>query len=212
MASEIDRAATGSTRRRRADAERSVTAILAAAVRVLGERPEASMEDVAAAAGVTRQTVYAHFASRKSLLEAVVDHFSRLTSQRLLGPDLDDLPPVDALRHFLDASWGLLEDYPVLLHLGGEPMAPEADHDLHRPILDRLERLVRRGQRNGDFDRKLPAGWLAIATIALGHAAGEEVRAGRMRAKPAGRAYRRSVLGLYGVRSGGSQESDQPTG
>lgn len=200
MVSEIDRANGPERRaRRRADAERSVAAILDAAIRVLGERPEASMEDIAAAAGVTRQTVYAHFSSRKALLEAVVDHFATLSTEVALGPELDHLPPVRALRHFLEASWSLVERYPVLLHLGGEPITPEDDYDTHRPMLDRLERLVHRGQHSGDFDRELPANWLAAATIALGHAAGEEVRTGRIPATSASQAYRRSVLRLYRV-------------
>jgi AcrR family transcriptional regulator len=40
------------------DAERSISAILDAASRVLGERPDASVEDIAKAAGISRQTVY----------------------------------------------------------------------------------------------------------------------------------------------------------
>ncbi|MGR6999045.1 helix-turn-helix domain-containing protein [Yinghuangia aomiensis] len=51
-------------RRRRADAQRSIDAILDAARRLLGDRLDVGMEDIAAAAGVTRQTVYAHFPSR----------------------------------------------------------------------------------------------------------------------------------------------------
>ena len=45
----------------RADAERSIAAILDAAVQVLADRPEAGMGEIAKAAGVARQTVYAHF-------------------------------------------------------------------------------------------------------------------------------------------------------
>ena len=201
MASEISPGSKAATRvrRRRADAERSIAAILDAAIRTLGERPDASMEDVAEAAGVTRQTVYAHFASRPALLRAVVDHFAGLTADLVVGSELDQMTPVDALRHFLTASWDVIEQYPVLLHLGTEPTPPEAEHDAHQPIFDRLERLARRGQRSGDFDRHLSVDWLVVATIALGHAAGEEVRAGRMSSERAGREFRRSVLRLYGV-------------
>ncbi|MGH3112703.1 MAG: TetR/AcrR family transcriptional regulator, partial [Gaiellaceae bacterium] len=60
-------------RRRRADAERSIAAILDAAIEVLSERPAASVEEIAGAAGVARQTVYAHYPSREALLQAVVD-------------------------------------------------------------------------------------------------------------------------------------------
>ena len=58
--------------RRRADARRSIEAIVSAARVLFSERPDASMEDVAAAAGLARQTVYAHFTSREALIHAVV--------------------------------------------------------------------------------------------------------------------------------------------
>src|SRR5215213_4613766 len=55
----------------RADAERSVRAILEAAERVLTENPSASMEQIAEAAGLTRITVHRRFANRQALLEAL---------------------------------------------------------------------------------------------------------------------------------------------
>lgn len=200
MASEIDQSPETATRvrRRRADAERSVAAILDAAVQVLGERPEASMEEIAAAAGVTRQTVYAHFASRSALLDAVIDHLSELTAD-LLGPELDMLAPIDALRSFLDRSWESLERQPALLTLAPTvPSTPEADRERHQPIAKPLERIVRRGQRRGDIDRSLSASWLVTALIALSHAAAEEVRAGRMRPAAARAAVETSLLRLCG--------------
>jgi AcrR family transcriptional regulator len=55
----------------RADAERSVRAILEAAERLLTEDPGASMEQIAEAAGLTRITVHRRFANRQALLEAL---------------------------------------------------------------------------------------------------------------------------------------------
>ncbi|MFJ6728448.1 MULTISPECIES: TetR/AcrR family transcriptional regulator [unclassified Streptomyces] len=55
----------------RADAERSVRAILEAAERVLGRDPSASMEQIAEAAGLTRITVHRRFANRQALLDAL---------------------------------------------------------------------------------------------------------------------------------------------
>jgi AcrR family transcriptional regulator len=55
----------------RADAERSVRAILVAAERVLAEDAGASMEQIAEAAGLTRITVHRRFANRQALLEAL---------------------------------------------------------------------------------------------------------------------------------------------
>jgi AcrR family transcriptional regulator len=55
----------------RADAERSVRAILEAAERVLTEDANASMEQIAEAAGLTRITVHRRFANRQALLDAL---------------------------------------------------------------------------------------------------------------------------------------------
>ena len=55
----------------RADAERSVRAILEAAEQVLAEDAGASMEQIAEAAGLTRITVHRRFANRQALLEAL---------------------------------------------------------------------------------------------------------------------------------------------
>jgi hypothetical protein len=78
-------------------------------------------------------------------------------------------------------------------------MSQQAERDRHEPVLDRLERLVRRGQDAGDFDSRLSPAWLLAATVALGHAAGEQVGAGRMTAEDAANAVKRSILRLFGA-------------
>jgi serine phosphatase RsbU (regulator of sigma subunit) len=56
--------------KRRQDARRNSERILKAAGRLLAQSPSASLEDIAAAAGVSRSTIYRHFASRDSLVAA----------------------------------------------------------------------------------------------------------------------------------------------
>jgi AcrR family transcriptional regulator len=189
---------TSDRRRKRADAERSIAAVLDAAVALLGDRPHASMEDVAKAAGVTRQTVYAHFASREVLLEAVADRALAETLAAIDAAEVDRGPPGEALDRLVVASWQTLERYPLLMHLRA-PLAAEEELALHRPILERLERLVKRGQRAGEFDRRLSPSWLLASFLALAHAAAEEVRAGRMSAQEAATALRSSVARVFGA-------------
>lgn len=190
------------SRRRRADAERSIAAILDAAIPLLGDRPDASMEDIAEAAGVTRQTVYAHFSSRDALLGAVVARVTEQVAAAIDAAELDRGSATDALVRFVDASWQTLERTPLLLRLPVVPVGPREELDRHEPITSRLAELIQRGQRAGEFDRDVSPQWLLAATIALGHAAGEQVSAGLMPVEVAGAAYRRSLLRVFGVTRG----------
>jgi AcrR family transcriptional regulator len=187
------------TRRRRADAERSIASILDAAVEFLGERPDASMEELANAAGVSRQTIYAHYSSREALLDAVSDRALAEAVAAIDAATPEQGPPAEALERLVTASWRTLERHARLLESLQATRSAEDLHAFHAPIMERLERLIRRGRRAGVFDRGLPTPWLLSTVISLSHAAAAEVGAGRMTPEDAGRALRRSVLRIFGV-------------
>lgn len=191
---------SSSARNRRADARRSRAAILEAATRVLNAEPDASLETIAGAAGVTRPTVYAHFPSREQLLLAVVDRITDEAIAAMDAADPDTGPAADALLRMLDAGAQVTGRYPVLLQLiSAHPVSPEADHDRHTPVADRIRRVIQRGRRTGEFDDRLPVDWLVAATIRLGHAVSEEQDAGRLSATAAPDALRTSLLRLLGA-------------
>ncbi|WP_350279557.1 TetR/AcrR family transcriptional regulator [Kribbella sp. HUAS MG21] len=179
-------------RRRRADADRSRTAILAAAIALLDEQPDASLERIAEAAHVTRQTVYAHFASRDVLLNAVLDELTAATLTAIDALDLDEGPALDTALRIVDLAWHLFEQHPLLLHI-----QPTGTQDTrHDPVTDRLERLIRRGQRTGEITRALPAPWLVTALTALGHAAGESVATGKLTPRAANKTLHTTLTRL----------------
>ncbi|MFH8615477.1 TetR/AcrR family transcriptional regulator [Streptomyces sp. NPDC017979] len=193
-------AAPAGARPRRADARRSRAAVLDAAVRVLGERPEAGLGAVAAAAGVTRQTIYAHFASREGLLAAVVDHVTEQAVVAMDAVDLDAGPAADALLRLLDAAARSTGRHPELVRaINSLPASPEEDRDRHVPVVDRIARVVRRGQDAGEFTADLPTTWLTTVVIALAHTAHGEAGGGGMTAAEANAALHVTVLRALGA-------------
>jgi AcrR family transcriptional regulator len=186
--------------RRRADAEHNIAAILEAAIGVLGERPDASMAEIAAAAGVARQTVYAHFESREALLDAVAERALAEAVAAIDAAEPDRGAPAEALTRLVRAWWATVSRHARGLEaLAAAFPGSEDTHAFHHPILERLERLVRRGQRAGDFDRRLPVPWVAAAFLGLMHTAADSVAAGRLDDEAALRALERTVPRVFGA-------------
>jgi AcrR family transcriptional regulator len=184
-------------RRRRSDAEQNLAAILDAAARVLSVQPEASMEDVARAAGVSRQTVYANFGSREALLDAVVERAATEVTAALDATGLEDLSPAEALARLVETGLMASARYPFLWHLPA--VTPDQDMERHAPVMGRLRELIRRGQASGEIDAGLSVDWLLAAGLALGRAAEDEVKSGRMSPEDAADVVRRSFLRLFGL-------------
>ncbi|NLT06202.1 MAG: TetR/AcrR family transcriptional regulator [Solirubrobacterales bacterium] len=190
--------------RRRADAERNVARILDAAIDLLASRPDASMSQVAAAAGVSRQTVYGHFASREALLEAVAERALAETLAAIDGSDPERGPPAEALARLTDAWWSAVVRHAEVLGALAAAYPDRGDvHALHAPIRARIEALARRGQDSGAFAADSAPGWLAAAFVGLMHAAADEVAAGRLARPDAGRQLAVSVPRLFGAAAPG---------
>ena len=184
-------------RRQRSDARQSIAAVVDAAIQTLAGRPDASVDEIARTAGVSRQTVYAHFPTRDALIDAVIEHASTEFTALLDSVDLGQAPPAQALTRLLDAGWQIAARYPFLWL---QPAVdPGRDASRHAPVLDRMLAIVRRGQASGDFDASVPAHWLLSASLALGRAAEDEVKAGRMTIEQATQAMHQSVLRLLGT-------------
>ncbi|MFQ6328301.1 TetR/AcrR family transcriptional regulator [Nocardia sp. CWNU-33] len=80
-----------SARPLRADAERTVRAILDAAERVLSDNPNATLEQIAEVAGVARTTVHRRFANREDLVRTMA-----ITAWRRMDAAVDAARPQTA--------------------------------------------------------------------------------------------------------------------
>ncbi|MEV4360654.1 TetR/AcrR family transcriptional regulator [Nonomuraea sp. NPDC004186] len=165
---------------RRADAERNIAAILEAGTRLLSADPTASVADVAKAAGVGRVTLYGHFPSREALVDAVLDHAVEVADAVLADDSLDTAPAPEAMARLLRSSWEVLDRHRRLFVAADRVLATERIREHHERPLRRVERLIVRGQRTGEFRTDLPSEWLVTTFFSIIHAAAQEREAGRL--------------------------------
>jgi TetR/AcrR family transcriptional regulator, mexCD-oprJ operon repressor len=183
--------------RRRADAERSIARILDTAVDALASDPDASMAAIARRAGVVRATIYVHFPTREALIDAVTQRAMTEVSAVIDAAEPERGDPADALRRVLTLTWRELGRYHALVAVTTQ--LPHAEvRAKHHPVLDRLEPLIARGQRDGNFRSDVPSAWHLSMLMALIHAASAELQAARIPADHAETALLSTALGAIG--------------
>ena len=144
--------------------QRVSAAILDAAARILAARAEqASMSDVAAAAGVARATVYRYFPNRQALLDALAELAVADAAARLASARIDEVAPEEGVRRAVRA---LLEVGDYFLVVARERVRPDPD-EFERSIAAPVRRLFERGQATGAIRDDVPTSWLAESLVGL---------------------------------------------
>jgi TetR/AcrR family transcriptional repressor of mexCD-oprJ operon len=155
----LERPTAGHTLQQRVSA-----AILEAAAGLLAHAAgQVSMNDVAAAAGVARATVYRYFPNRQALLDrlaelAVTDAGTRFASARIEEVE-PDAGVTRAVRALVEVG-----DYFIALTRERIRPAPE---DFEENIAGPLRRLFERAQANGNIRADVPSSWLTESLVAL---------------------------------------------
>ncbi|MEV6354010.1 TetR/AcrR family transcriptional regulator [Streptomyces hydrogenans] len=149
----------------RADAERSVRAILEAAERVLAVDPGASMEQIAAAAGVARTTIHRRFANRQALIEALATSAARQLAQAVDDGRPDTAPPLVAMHRITANVLQVKGAWTFALSLGEDPDSEAAA--LQLDIARRCVTVLARAQADGLIDEKADLDWVRRVYYAL---------------------------------------------
>ena len=185
-------------RRRRLDADRSVAAILAAALEALAGDPDASMAEIARRAGVVRATIYVHFPTRESLLDAVMEKAVAEVAQAASEAEPQLGAPNEALVRVLRATWRMLDRFQSLLTINTNRLSAQELHRRHLPVLEHFAPLIERGQAAGVFRSDLPVSWHLAVIRSLAHTASFELQAGRLAEADAEAALLTTALAAVG--------------
>lgn len=167
-------------RRRRSDADRSVQAILEAALDALAGDPDVSMAEIARRAGVVRATIYAHFPTRESLLDSVMERAVAEVAEATAAAEPARGEPEEALERVLRATWQKLELFHALLAINTARLSAKELHRRHLPVMTQFAPLIERGQKKGVFRRDVPVTWHLAVLRAIAHAASAELQSGRL--------------------------------
>jgi AcrR family transcriptional regulator len=170
-----DRTTADAGRRRRADAERNIAAILDATVQCAPSDGTLNMSAIARLAGVSRVTLYTHFPTREALMGAALQRAFRQTDEVLSGLPLDDAPPAEVLPELIRTSWQILERHRNLYMAASADLPPATLRAYAELVLGRVEKLLSRGQSAGVFRTDMPLDWLVSTVYTLMHLAAEQV-------------------------------------
>jgi TetR/AcrR family transcriptional repressor of mexCD-oprJ operon len=139
-------------------------AILEAAAAVLAERGEqASMADVAGAAGMARATVYRYFPNREALFEALGRLALEEAGERLQAGRLEEVAVPEAFERAVRALAAVGDSFVVVSRESARTDPEEFEQRVAAP----LRGLIERAQSLGEVRDDLPASWLMESLIGI---------------------------------------------
>ena len=132
--------------------QRTRTAILDAAARLLCRRPDAAMAEIADEAGVSRATLYRHFPTRESLQQGVAEVGITELADAFEAANLGDLPADRAIARLTAVVMRNGAKYAAVLGQASAELCDPADvQRAVRPIREVVDRGIRDGALRGDL-------------------------------------------------------------
>jgi AcrR family transcriptional regulator len=168
--------------------------------------PDASMDQIARAAGVVRRTVYGHFPSREALIAALVDSaVDSVARAHASGREgVDD--PAEALARATLAVWEIADRYRLLVALAQRSITMEGIRERLTPVREACAAVLQRGLDEGVFASPLPAAALAYVHEQVLFGLMEAVNAGALAADRPARSAAQTMLISAGMPAGRAAE------
>jgi AcrR family transcriptional regulator len=172
-----DRARNAAKRTRKAPGVNRAP-IVAAAIDEFAARgfKGASMDAIAARTHTTRALINYYFGSKEKLYISVLERVYSEIREAETTLDLDHLSPVDAMRRIVEFTYNYYVEHLGFVRLvvaenqakGRQLRKSKVMRTVNRPIIDRLARVIERGQREGRFRRDVDPVEVHKAIAALG--------------------------------------------
>ena len=149
---------------RQALQQRVAAAILDGAAQLFADRGEqASMNDVAEAAGVARATVYRYFPNREALLDELAQTAVSDVDARLASARIDEVAPEEGIARAVRVLVDVGDSFVLLAR---ERLRSDPER-FERRLTQPLRALFERGQAGGDIREDISSARLTEALIGL---------------------------------------------
>ncbi len=133
------------------------------------------IEDIARAAGISKQLIYHYFSGKDELYGEMLAAIGQRNYEKLLEPDYDSLPPLDAVRAFFELLFDIYRSDPFSatvtvdqgLHGGAQVRHNRRVGQLRVRLRERLGHVIARGQASGEITPDLTASTLHFLAMVM---------------------------------------------
>lgn len=140
--------------------QKSHNALMEAGLRLLNQNKEASLSDIASAAGVGRATLYRLFSNKDDLVKAVALHCLDMFLQATAPLENKARSVIHYIEMLLHTVMPMTDEFQFLMDLeyfaDGIPEVEKVVNQLDQEMLE----LFDEGKREGSISKELPSTWL----------------------------------------------------
>ena len=177
---------------KRADAIANRQAVIDAALALLPENPDASIQEIADRSGVGRSTVYRHFPNREVLFEEIAAFAMEESRAAVTGIFESEAPAEEALRDICRANIELGHRFRAL-YVHPELTKPRL-RAMSRAEEDPLPAFLERARERGEIRTDQPLSWLRATFLSLNMAMVQDAFMERIDPREAGEVLGETIV------------------